>query len=413
MSATTHRPSAWMAPLVTSLFFAWGFSTALNDILVPKLKALFALDYAEVMLTQFCFFTAYFLMSWPAAKIIARLGYMRGIVVGLLVMAGGCLIFSPAAKLGLYPLFLLALFTLATGITLLQVAANPLMALVGSEATASSRLNFAQAFNSLGTTIAPFIGARLILKNLAPTPSGLAPAALAAFRADQAGAIQIFYLFIAGIFVFFALVFWVLRRKASAPPTDAAPLGLEVLRRPRLALGCAAIFCYVGAEVAISSLLINFLVQPRVLALTPLAAAPYVSLYWGGAMVGRLAGSALLRYLRPGHVLGACAVIAATLAATAGIASGPFAGFALVAIGLFNSIQFPTIFTLGIEGLEEETPQGSGLLCMAIVGGAIIPLLTGKLVDVLGFTAALSLPVLCYVFISFYGLWCARDRAVA
>ncbi len=410
MSQAVQRPSTWMAPLVTSLFFAWGFSTALNDILVPKLKALFALNYTEVMLTQFCFFAAYFLMSWPAAKIIAKLGYMRGIVVGLVVMALGCLLFTPAARLGVYPLFLMALFTLATGITLLQVAANPLMALAGSEETASSRLNFAQAFNSLGTTIAPLIGAALILKNIAPAPDphSLTPAALGAFRSSQASVIQFSYLAIAGIFLFFALIFWLLRQKASAPATDATPLGFAVLRRPQLAFGCVGIFVYVGAEVALSSLMINFLIQPHILDTTAEHAARYVSLYWGGAMVGRIIGSAALRFIRPGYALGACALIAATLAATAGLTTGTVAAIALVAIGLFNSIQFPTIFTLGIDGLDEETPQGSGLLCMAIVGGAIVPLLTGKLIDQFGFAPALTLPVLCYLFIAGYGFWTAR-----
>jgi len=411
MSGAVARPPAWMAPLVTSLFFAWGFSTALNDTLVPKLKALFALNYAEAMLIQFCFFAAYFLMSWPASKIIAKLGYMRGVVLGLIIMAAGCLLFTPAARIGVYALFLLAFFILATGITLLQVAANPLMALLGSEETASSRLNFAQAFNSLGTFAAPLIGARFILKSglaQAPDATRVSPQVLQIFRSTQAAVIQPVYLIIAALLLFFAAVFWLVRRQAHAPATDAAPLGFEVLRDTQLSLGCIAIFVYVGAEVAIGSLMINYLIQPQVFAVTAARAASYVSLYWGGAMVGRVIGSAVLRFVRPGYVLGACAVAAAILATTAGFSTGVVAGVALIAIGLCNSIQFPTIFTLGIDGLGDETPQGSGLLCMAIVGGAIIPVVVGSLIDHIGLAHALLLPVFCYLYIASYGIWAAR-----
>jgi len=405
-----------MAPLVTSLFFAWGFSTALNDTLVPKLKALFALSYAEAMLIQFCFFIAYFLVSWPASKVIAKIGYMSGIVTGLVVMAIGCLLFSPAARFGFYPLFLLAFFTLATGITLLQVAANPLMALLGSEETASSRLTFAQAFNSLGTFVAPLIGATFILRNglaQAPDPTKVSQQVLNVFRSTQAAVIQPTYLIIAAILLFFAAVFWLVRRQASAPPTDAAPLGFEVLRQPQLSLGCIAIFVYVGAEVAIGSLMINYLIQPQIFAVTASKAAFYVSLYWGGAMVGRLFGSLILRFVRPGFVLFAFAIGAAVLATTAGFTSGVVAGCALIAIGLCNSIQFPTIFTLGIDNLGEETPQGSGLLCMAIVGGAIVPEVVGTLIYHIGLGHALLLPVLCYLYIAGYGIWTARRSGKA
>ncbi len=412
----TARPPSWMAPLVTTLFFAWGFSTALNDTLIPKLKALFALNYAEVMLIQFCFFTAYFVMSWPASKVIERLGYMRGIVLGLVIMAIGCLLFTPAARMGVYPLFLLAFFTLATGITLLQVAANPLMALLGSDETASSRLNFAQAFNSFGTFIAPILGGIFILSSgiaQSPDASKVSAEVLAAFRQSQAGAIQPTYLIIAGILLFFAVVFWLVRSRASAPATDAVPLGFAVLRERQLLFGCIAIFVYVGAEVSIGSLMINYLIQPQIFAVTAAKAAFYVSLYWGGAMVGRLIGSAVLRFIKPGIVLGVCAVGAALLAATAGFTSGWFAGYALIAIGLCNSIQFPTIFTLGIDGLGDETPQGSGLLCMAIVGGAIVPVVVGALIDRIGLSHALLLPVLCYIYIAGYGFWAAKRGKAA
>jgi len=416
MSQTASRPPPWMAPLVTSLFFAWGFSTALNDTLVPKLKALFALSYAEAMLIQFCFFIAYFLMSWPASKVIAKIGYIRGVVAGLVIMGIGCLLFTPAARVGFYPLFLLAFFILAAGITLLQVAANPLMALLGSEEIASSRLTFAQAFNSLGTTVAPWIGANFILKNglaQAPDPTKVSIQALNAFRISQAAVIQPTYLIIAAILLFFAAVFWLVRRQASAPATDAAPLGFDVLRQPHMSLGCVGIFVYVGAEVAIGSLMVSYLIQPQIFAVTPAKAAFYVTLYWGGAMVGRLIGSLLLRFIRPGYVLCGFAIGAAVLATTAGFTSGLVAGCALIAIGLFNSIQFPTIFSLGIDNLGEETAQGSGLLCMAIVGGAIIPELVSILADKIGLSYALLLPVLCYLYIASYGIWTARRTGKA
>ncbi|HQT63972.1 MAG: glucose/galactose MFS transporter [Acidocella sp. 20-57-95] len=415
MGQTNIARPAWAAPLVTTLFFAWGFSTALNDTLVPKLKALFSLNYTEAMLIQFCFFTAYFVMSWPSAQLIAKLGYMRGIVTGLVIMAVGCLLFTPAARMGVYPLFLLAFFILATGITLLQVAANPLMALLGSEETASSRLNFAQAFNSFGTFIAPLIGGFFILGSglaQAPDPAQTSPAVLSAFRSSQAAVIQPTYIVIAGIFLVFALIFWLVRRYAAAPATGVVALDLHVLRRPQLALGCGAIFVYVGAEVAIGSLMINYLIQPTVFGVTAKAAAYYVSLYWGGAMVGRVIGAAVLRFVRAGIVLGVAALGAAALAATAGFNSGWFAGYALIAIGLCNSIQFPTIFTLGIDRLGDETPQGSGLLCMAIVGGAIVPVLVGVLIDQVGLAHALLLPVLCYLYIAAYGFWTARRSHV-
>ena len=401
--------SARLVPFVVALFFVWGFATVLNDTLIPKLKALFALNYTEVMLTQFSFFIGYFLFSVPAGRLLERLGYMRTIVIGLCVMACGCLMFSPAAMIGIYPVFLLALFIVAAGITILQVAANPFIAVLGPEETSHSRLNLAQAFNSLGTFIGPWVGASLLLSHqfVAPDPHSLSPAALSAIRIREAQSIQSLFVAIAGVLAVLALVFWTKRRAAAAlgqeDTAKAASVWRVVLEHPRLALGVVSIFVYVGAEVSLGSVMINYLMQPAVLGVAAVTAGHLVSFYWGGAMVGRLIGSAILRFVSAGKVLALCALGAATLATVSALSSGLLAGGAIIAIGLFNSIMFPTIFTLGIEGLGEETPQGSSALCMAIVGGAVIPMLTGFAADRVGLSFALFIPVVCYLWIASFG----------
>ena len=287
--AAGHRG---MVALVVFLFFIWGFSTVLVDTVIPKLKALFQLSFAEVMLTQFSFFIAYFLVSVPAGQLIGRIGYVRGIVVGLMVMAAGGLMFAPAASLGLYPGFLAALFVLASGITLLQVAANPLIAVLGDTAKSHSRLTLAQAFNSLGTTVGPWVGAVLILEGMTelPDPSTLTPAALAALRKAEAHAVQLPFLGIAAVLVAVAAVFWLMRHWKGAPQSSgyaSSEPTLAFLRtNPRLALGVLSIFMYVGAEVSIGSLLVNYLMQSSTLGLAAVEAGKLVSFYWGGAMVG-------------------------------------------------------------------------------------------------------------------------------
>ena len=410
-----RRASAafWLTALVISLFFLWGGATSLNDVLVPKLKGLFQLGYAQAMLIQFAFFTAYAIVSAPAGVLVARLGYGRGIVAGVGIMAAGCLLFAPAAATATYGLFLAALFVLGSGVAVLQVAANPLIANLGDARTSSSRLTFAQAFNSLGTTIMPFIGARLILGSINKTdPSSLAGPALLAFRAQEAGVIGRAYLGIAVVLAAIALVFWFARKRLGAPDAAAGLAGsLSLLRRPRLGFGVAAIFLYVGAEVTIGSLLVNYLMQATTLGLDQRSAGERLSLYWGGAMVGRFIGAGLLRVISPGKVLAGAAIGAGGLALLSASTSGPLAGWSLISVGLMNSIMFPTIFSLALEGLGHKTPQGSGLLCMAIVGGALIPVLSGKVADVGGLAVALAVPCVCYAVIAAYG-WSARRPAI-
>lgn len=390
-------PAALLAAVV-ALFFLWGGLTSLNDVLIPKLKNLFQLSYAEAMLTQFAFFMAYFIVSLPAGKLIARVGYLKGIVIGLGVMAAGCLMFIPASGSGIYATFLAALFILAAGITILQVAANPLIANLGSSATSHSRLTFAQAFNSLGTTIFPPIGGALILG--ATTPG------------NETDAVSQAYVAIALALGAMAAFFWVKRNQLPANAEAATAMGgsFGLLRLPRLAGGVASIFLYVGAEVAIGSMLINYLSQPGVMGVSEVDASSLIALYWGGAMAGRFIGAAVLRMFSPGKVLAAVACGAAALALISAASSGNIAGWALLAVGLMNAIMFPTIFSLGVEGLGDKTPQGSGLLCMGIVGGALIPLLVGVVADVTSLATSLVIPALCYLLIASYG-WSARNPA--
>jgi FHS family L-fucose permease-like MFS transporter len=402
----------WLVALVVSLFFIWGGVTSLNDVLVPKLKGLFQLSYAQAMLIQFAFFTAYAVVSLPAGVLVARLGYGRGLVAGLIAMAAGCALFVPAAATAKYGLFLAALFVLACGITILQVAANPLIANLGPVRTSSSRLTFAQAFNSLGTTIMPYLGARLILGSISRTdPASLSGSALAAFQAHESAVIGQSYAGIAAVLVLIALVFWAQRRRLGAAHA-AAGLGgaLSLMARPRLGFGVAAIFLYVGAEVTIGSLLVNYLMQPRVLALGQREAGEMIPFYWGAAMVGRFIGSGLLRLVSPGKLLAGAAVGAGALALLSAASAGPLAAWSLIAVGLMNSIMFPTIFSLAVEGLGERTAQGSGLLCMAIVGGAVVPVLGGLVADASSLALALAVPAACYAVIALFG-WSARRPA--
>ena len=399
--------------LVILLFFSWGFATVLIDTLVPKLKGVFALSYTEVLLTQFSFFVGYFVFSIPAGFILSRIGYLRGAVLGLLVMMCGCLLFAPAAAWGLFGAFLFALFVMSAGITLLQVVANPLIAELGPESSSSSRLTLAQAFNSLGTTIGPWVGAVLILQGaLTIDAAHLSPAALAVARITQAHAAQIPFLIIAAGLAVVAVVFWIMRNSA-APPVSAQMASLRALwalrDRPRLMLGTLAIFAYVGAEVSIGSMMTNYLMQSSVLGLVAERAGKLVSFYWGGAMVGRFIGSFVLRQVRPGVVLTVCAVCACALAAVSSHSAGEVAAWTLIAVGLFNSIMFPTIFALASDDMGEEKPNASALLCMAIVGGAIIPEITGAVADAWTLATALAVPAVCYVCIAIYGVLTARS----
>jgi FHS family L-fucose permease-like MFS transporter len=387
--------------VVTSLFFMWGLITSLNDILVPHFKVAFQLDYARAQLVQMCFFGAYFVMSYPSGYLVEARGYKPGIIIGLAVAGIGCLLFYPAASMGSYPFFLGALFILASGITLLQVAANPYVTILGDPDLASSRLTLTQAFNSLGTTIGPYVGTLLILGGSASLT-----------------VVQMPYLVLAATLFVLAVLIGLSRlpsraeldaaRQRETAAQLAAAAG-QVRRKsafayPHLVLGAVAIFVYVGGEVSIGSFLVNFMGQKDIAALAAEVAGTYVPYYWGGAMVGRFVGSALMLRLKPPKVLACAAVLAALLVTTAIFSTGHTAMWALLAVGLCNSIMFPTIFALALEGLGEHTSQGSGVLCMAIVGGALVPELQGVLADSIGLSASFMAPLLCYLFIVYYGL---------
>jgi len=383
---------------LTSLFFMWGFITCLNDILIPYLKLLFDLNYTQAMLIQFCFFSAYFVVSVPAGMLVSRIGYKSGIVTGLLIAGAGCLLFLPAAQMHVYAMFLFALFVLASGITILQVAANPYVSVMGKPETASSRLTMTQAFNSLGTTVAPFFGAWLIFGGMnAPEP---VPGAV------TESTVQVPYLILAASLIVLAVIFAWLKLPAMGKkdPAEALPLGGKAWQQRHLVLGAIGIFVYVGAEVGIGSFLAIYLSQPEIGGMTTAAASHYISWYFGGAMVGRFIGAAVMQKLNPGRVLAFNAIMAVLLLAITILSSGKLAMWSLLLVGLCNSIMFPTIFSLAIQGLKQYTSQGSGILCLAIVGGAILPLLQGMLADQIGVQLAFVLPLVCYLYIAFYGL---------
>ena len=397
--ANNHQQGNYSFALtsLTSLFFMWGFITCLNDILIPHLKGVFDLSYSQAMLVQFCFFGAYFLVSLPAGVIVKKLGYQRGIVIGLFVAAIGCLGFYPAASLHSYPVFLMALFILASGITLLQVSANPYVSMLGDAKTASSRLTMTQAFNALGTTVAPFFGALLILNHTAESISAQA----------SAESVQLPYVFLAAMLLALAAIFaWL-----KLPDLSEAEQKISCNEKSgsawqysHLVLGAVAIFVYVGAEVAIGSFLVSFFAEPSIAGLEESEAAKYIAYYWGGAMVGRFIGAAILQKIDAGKLLSFNAMLACLLIIIAIISSGNIAMVAILFVGLCNSIMFPTIFSLALNGLGKYTSQGSGILCLAIVGGAVIPLFQGMLADGIGIQKAFILPVVCYFFIAYYGL---------
>ena len=399
--------------LVMALFFAFGFCTVLVDSIIPKLKATFALSYAEVMLTQFCFFGAYFLISLPAAWLHRRIGYLPGVAVGLLLMALGCLLFTPAANAGVYPGFLLALFILASGVTIVQVAANPLATGAGDPARAPSRLTLAQAVNSLATTVGPIFGALFFLANglAVPDASTLSAEALAAARQEQAHVFQMPFVFIATALIALALGCWSVRHWArNAAPSTATAGHAGLLTNRRLMFGVVAIFLYVGAEVSIGSSMANYLMLGTTLSAQAQTAGTLVSVYWGLAMVGRFIGAGVMRKANPALVLTLCACGAFAMATTSSASQGTLAAATILSVGLFNSIMFPTIFALAVEGLGARTPQASGIICLAIVGGAIVPLITGAVADHAGLHLALLVPAICYIWIGFYGLYTARNK---
>ena len=404
--------------VATTIFFMWGFLTCLNDILIPHLKAVFELNYARAMLVQFTFFGAYFLMSLPAGRLVAHLGYKKGIVAGLAIAAVGALGFWPAAELRVYEAFLGALFVLATGITVLQVAANPYVALLGPEQTASSRLTLAQALNSLGTAIAPIFGGLLILGNTVKSADELAALSAAeqlAYRTQEAQSVQGPYVGLAIALALLAVFVYLFRLPALNETTEQAdPVKhtlMDALRHRHVLFGVLGIFFYVGAEVSIGSFLVNYLSMPNIGGFTEQQATGFVSAYWTMAMIGRFAGSAIMVRFSPRVLLTIFAAANVALLALTMGTEGHVAVYSVVAIGLFNSIMFPTIFALSIERLGPLTNKGSSLLIMAIVGGAVVPYLQGVLADRIGLHLSFILPLLCYGYILFYGMWGSRPRA--
>jgi FHS family L-fucose permease-like MFS transporter len=402
--------------IATTLFFMWGFLTSLNDILIPHLKSIFALSNAQAALIQFAFFGSYFIFAVPGGKLVEYRGYKQTMVTGLLVAAAGAVLFIPAAHLASYPLFLGALVVLAAGITFLQVSANPFVTSIGPGDTASSRLNLSQAFNSLGTTIAPKLGGLFILSAAAPIAvsqlQAMTATQLQAYRAEQAGSVQTPYLIITGILILLAGLLAAVkldnREHLTVDMRPIAGYGASIWNQKWLLLGALGIFLYVGAEVSIGSFLIGYFEQPKIGNLTAAAAATYVSYYWGGAMIGRFIGSAILQKVRTGVLLGLCSLIACALVVASMVSTGHVAMWTILSVGLFNSIMFPSIFTLGITGLGELTSKGSSLMVQAIVGGALLPLLYGKLADGIGYQKAFIVPALCYVFIAIYGFASTR-----
>ena len=410
LGAPADATPRFALPTVTALFFTWGFLTALNDILIPHLRGVFDLSYTQAALVQFTFFGAYFLTSLPWGRVVTRLGYKRGIVIGLGVAGIGALLFLPAAATLSYGLFLAALFILASGIALLQVAANPYVTVLGPPATASSRLVLTQAFNSLGTTLAPLIGGYLIF---AATNH---PGASTAERLATARTVQAPYLGL-GIALFVLAGIMAISRLPQIVPhedasvDDALPLPASAWQVRHLMLGALAIFLYVGAEVGIGSFLINFFGERQIASLPAATAARYVAWYWGAAMVGRFFGAALLRRVNAGTLLAVFAAAAALLTTTAVLTTGTLAMWTILAVGLCNSIMFPTIFTLAIHRLGRLTGQGSSILVTAIVGGALVPLALGALADRVGLQTAFILPAACYLYIVYYGARGARPSA--
>lgn len=398
LSSTNNSGSNYRFALIslTTLFFMWGFITCLNDILIPYLKGAFELNYTQAMLIQFCFFSAYFIVSVPAGFLVGKIGYQKGIVVGLSIACVGCLMFYPAASTHIYALFLLALFVLASGITILQVSANPYVSALGDPDTAPSRLTMTQAFNSFGTTVAPFFGSMLIFAGGEHTP------------ASDSSAVQLPYLILAAALLGLAVIFAVLKLPAlhnhdAADASEGVITG-KAWHYRHLVLGAIGIFVYVGAEVAIGSTLVNYLAEPSVMGMTEATAAKFIAYYWGGAMVGRFIGAVVMQKIHGGKVLAFNAIMAVVLIAVSVLSDGAVAMWAILAVGLCNSVMFPTIFSLALRGLGKHTAQGSGILCLAIVGGAIIPLFQGMLADNFGLTLSFILPAVCYLYIAHFGV---------
>lgn len=396
---------------VFALFFIFGGITSLNDVIIPKLKELFTLSYFEASLVQFWFFIAYAVVGIPGARLVKRVGYMRGAAIGLLMMMAGCLMFIPASQSAVFAMFLVAYFVLATGVVLVQIVANPLISLLGPVKTTHSRLTFAQAFNSLGTTVFPLVGAGIILGSIANVSADqLSGQALVGYRQTESAIVTNTYIALAVALAVVATAVWLFRNRLKGERHESTSLaeGLNLLKRPRFGYGAASIFLYVGAEVAIGSFIINYLAQEEVLGQPESVIGWMVTLYWLGALVGRFIGSGLLRVVSPGLLLASVAAGAITLLAISANSTGVVAGYSLLAVGLMNAIMFPTIFSLACEKLGPRAADGSGIINVAICGGAVVPVLYGALADQVGLAAALALPALCYAIIAGFGYYARR-----
>jgi len=404
--------------LLASLFFMWGFITVINNTLLPHLRSVFDLSYTQTTLIESVWFIAYFVASIPSAKLIEAIGYKRAMVTGLLIMAVGALLMIPAARIPSYGVVLTALFIIASGITLLQVAANPYVAVIGPSETASSRLNLVQAFNSMGTTLAPLFGGYLILSR---STSGNAQAGAAALTAEQriadAQSVQLPYFIVAVVLVILAIV--IARYKlpdlggATRRMAKAERKGHSLWKHRNLVLGIPAIFIYLIAEIGVSNLFINFVSAPEIGDLTHTQASRYLFLLWGGMMVGRFVGSQLMRTIAPEKILAFASLAAFAVMIVTTFAHGSVAMWALISVGLFHSIMFPTIFTLGIKGLGPLTEEGAGLLVMAIAGGALV-IVQGQVADAFGLQLSFLVTAVCELYVLFYALWgCKTTNATA
>lgn len=396
---------------VFALFFIFGGITSLNDVIIPKLKELFTLNFFEASLVQFWFFIAYAVVGIPGARLVKKLGYMRGAVAGLVTMMAGCLLFIPASQTAAFPMFLLAYFILATGVVLVQIVANPLISLLGPERTTHSRLTFAQAFNSAGTTLFPIVGAGIILGSIANVKAAdLSGEALQTYRQTESAIITSTYIGLAIALALVAGAVWLFRNRLKGEKHEQTSLaeGLALLKRPRFGYGAASIFLYVGAEVAIGSFIINYLAQDQILGQPESVIGWMVSIYWFGALIGRFIGSAVLRFVSPGLTLATVAAGAITLILISANATGAVAGYSLLAVGLMNAIMFPTIFSLACEKLGPRAADGSGIINVAICGGAIIPPMFGALADATSLAFALVLPAACYAIIAGFGVFARK-----
>lgn len=412
-SRADYRPAL---TLLASLFFMWGFITVINNTLLPHLRSVFVLDYTRTTLIESVWFIAYFVASIPSAKLIERVGYQRAIVIGLVAMAVGAVMMAPAARFASYPLVLAALFVIASGITLLQVAANPYVTVIGPPETGSSRLNLVQAFNSLGTMLAPLFAGYLILGRSTGGTSSPDIVLTAAERYADAQSVILPYLIVAGVLVVLAVVIARFPLPAMGLATQRASkeerLGLSLWRHPNLVWGVPAIFIYLIAEIGVANLFINFVSQPDIAAITHEEASRYLAILWGGMMVGRFIGSYAMRHVSAEKVLAVFALGALFVVLVAVFSSGQVAMWALIAVGFFHSIMFPTIFTLAIRGLGPMTEEGSGLLIMAIAGGALV-IVQGWLADTVGLQLSFLLTAACEVYVLYYALWGSRPGRFA